>query len=83
MAKLITTLGTTSDLIEVNIETASYIVFTKQHKLRLIRGIFPEPESGNKVIAFKIASAIPECKNLKMILVQNTNQPSKDDKNQN
>ena len=44
MARLVNNLGATSDLIEVNIETESYYLFTKKHKLRLIRGIFPEQD---------------------------------------
>lgn len=78
VARLVTNLGATSDLIEVNIETASYYVFRKQHKIRLIRGIFPEPETNNKVICFRIASSIPECSGLKMILAQNKKKESQD-----
>ena len=70
IAKLVTTLGTTSDLIEINVETPSYIVFRKQHTLRLIRGVFPEPASEKQVICFKLAKEISECSQLKIFIAQ-------------
>ena len=47
-ARLITSLGTNSDLIELNLETASMMFFRQTHALRMIRSIFPLPDSDNE-----------------------------------
>ena len=40
-ARLVTSLGENSDLIELNLETSSMMFFKKTHTLRMIRSIFP------------------------------------------
>ena len=52
-ARLITSLGQNSDLIELNLETSSMMFFRQTHALRMIRSIFPldgrtEGEEENK-----------------------------------
>lgn len=48
-ARLVTSLGENSDLIEVSLETSSLLFFQQKHNLRLIRSIFPLKKVKNEM----------------------------------
>ena len=69
-ARLVTSLGHNSDLIELGLETSSMMFFKKSHSMRFIRSIFPvgkvdeTPNENTSVIGFKLAKKLPECEDI-------------------
>ena len=88
-ARLVTSLGENSDLIELSLETSSMMFFRQTHNLRMIRSIFPcqeesqvEPLSDDElVIGFKLAKQTDDCQGIQIYLLKIKDKGEMDDKN--